>query len=130
MEKLIEIFRKKIASTETCFMRSLESQINWSARLVCIRGSRGTGKTTLILQHIKKTFSDSLDKVLYVSLDNLYFSDNSLLNFVDDFVKRGGKYLFLDEVHKYPDGRVQSKTFMTIIQSCTWFLQVLHFLKF
>lgn len=103
MERLIEIFRKKIASTETAFMRSLESQINWNARLVCIRGSRGTGKTTLIIQHIKKTFADSLDKVLYVSLDNLYFSDNSLLDFVDDFVKRGGTYLFLDEVHKYPD---------------------------
>lgn len=84
-------------------MRSLESQINWNARLVCIRGSRGTGKTTLILQHIKKTFADSLDKVLYVSLDNLYFSDNSLIDFVDGFVKRGGTHLFLDEVHKYPD---------------------------
>lgn len=103
MERLIEIFRKKIASTEMTFVRSLESQINWNARLVCIRGSMGTGKTTLILQHIKKTFADSLDKVLYVSLDNLYFSDNSLLDFVDDFVKRGGTHLFLDEVHKYPD---------------------------
>lgn len=103
MERLIEIFRKKIVSTEMTFVRSLESQINWNARLVCIRGSRGTGKTTLILQHIKKTFADSLDKVLYVSLDNLYFSDNSLLDFVDDFVKRGGTHLFLDEVHKYPD---------------------------
>lgn len=103
MERLIEIFRKKIASTETAFVRSLESQINWNVRLVCIRGSRGTGKTTLILQHIKKTFAGSLDKVLYVSLDNLYFSDNSLLDFVDSFVKRGGTHLFLDEVHKYPD---------------------------
>lgn len=103
MEKLIEIFRKKIVSTDMSFVRSLESQINWDARLVCIRGSRGTGKTTLILQHIKKAFSESLDKVLYVSLDNLYFSDNSLLDFVDSFVKRGGTYLFLDEVHKYPD---------------------------
>lgn len=103
MERLIEIFRKKIASTETAFVRSLESQINWNARLVCIRGSRGTGKTTLILQHIKKTFAGSLEKVLYVSLDNLYFSDNLLLDFVDGFVKRGGTHLFLDEVHKYPD---------------------------
>lgn len=103
MERLIEIFRKKIVSTEMTFVRSLESQINWNARLVCIRGSRGSGKTTLILQHIKKAFSGSLDKVLYASLDNLYFSDNSLLDFVDGFVKRGGTHLFLDEVHKYPD---------------------------
>ena len=103
MEKLIERFRKKIAATDLSFVRSLESQINWNARLVCIRGSRGTGKTTLMLQHIKKAFADNLAKVIYVSLDNLYFSDNSLLDFVDTFVKQGGKYLFLDEVHKYPD---------------------------
>ncbi len=85
------------------FIRSLESEINWNARLVCIRGSRGTGKTTLMLQHIKKTFSEKLNNVLYVSLDNLYFSDNSLIDFVDTFAKKGGTHLFLDEVHKYPD---------------------------
>ncbi len=103
MEKLIEFFRKKINSTNMTFIRSLEEQINWEARLICIRGSRGTGKTTLLLQHIKKNFSDKLDKVIYVSLDNLYFADNSLLDFVDSFAKRGGTHLFLDEVHKYPD---------------------------
>jgi hypothetical protein len=103
MEKMIERFRKKIAATDLRFVRSLESKINWDARLVCIRGSRGTGKTTLILQHIKKAFAGDLGKVVYVSLDNLYFADNSLIDFVDSFVKRGGEYLFLDEVHKYPD---------------------------
>ncbi|MDD7416273.1 MAG: AAA family ATPase [Treponemataceae bacterium] len=103
MEKLIEVFRKKIALTNLDFVRNIESQINWSARLICLRGSRGTGKTTLFLQHIKKTFGDNLSKVIYVSLDNLYFSDNSLVDFVDSFVKNGGQFLFLDEVHKYPD---------------------------
>ncbi len=103
MEKLIETFRKKINSTDMTFIRSLESKINWNARLICIRGSRGTGKTTLLLQHIKKTFVENLDKVIYVSLDNLYFSDNSLIDFVDTFVKHGGTHIFFDEVHKYPD---------------------------
>lgn len=84
------------------FIRNLEAQINWKARLICIRGARGTGKTTLMLQHIKKTFKN-LEKVIYVSLDNLYFSDHSLLDFVDSFAKHGGRFLFLDEVHKYPD---------------------------
>lgn len=102
MEKLIELFRKKIASTNMDFIRNLEAQINWKARLICIRGARGTGKTTLMLQHIKKTFKN-LEKVIYVSLDNLYFSDHSLLDFVDSFAKHGGRFLFLDEVHKYPD---------------------------
>lgn len=100
---MIERFRKKIAAMDLRFVRSLESKINWDARLVCIRGSRGTGKTTLMLQHIKKAFAGDLGKVVYVSLDNLYFADNSLIDFVDSFVKRGGEYLFLDEVHKYPD---------------------------
>ena len=85
------------------FVRGLEGQINWNARLICIRGSRGTGKTTLLLQHIKKAFGAKLENVIYVSLDNLYFSDRPLLDFVDSFAKRGGTHLFLDEVHKYPD---------------------------
>ena len=102
MEKLTELFRKKIASTNMDFIRNLEAQINWKARLICIRGARGTGKTTLMLQNIKKTFKN-LEKVIYVSLDNLYFSDHSLLDFVDSFAKHGGRFLFLDEVHKYPD---------------------------
>lgn len=103
MEKLIHGFRKKIALTTLDFIRSTENDINWNARLVCIRGPRGVGKTTLLLQHIKKTFSENLQNVLYVSLDNLYFVENSLIDFVETFVQRGGTHLFLDEVHKYPN---------------------------
>lgn len=103
MEKLIQGFRKKIALTTLDFIRSAENDINWNARLVCVRGPRGVGKTTLLLQHIKKTFSENLQNVLYVSLDNLYFVENSLIDFVETFVQRGGTHLFLDEVHKYPN---------------------------
>lgn len=102
MQELIELFRKKISLTEIDFIRSDEEGINWNSRLICIRGSRGTGKTTLILQHIKKTFANNLENALYVSLDNLYFADNSLIALADSFSKRGGTHLFLDEVHKYP----------------------------
>ena len=100
MEKIIEIFKKKMNQFLPDFERSLESRINWDARLICIRGSRGTGKTTLFLQHIKKSFPD-LKNVLYVSLDNYYFSKNSLVEFAENFVRHGGTHLFLDEVHKY-----------------------------
>ena len=55
----------------------------------------------MILQHIKKNFGDAPKEALYVSLDNIYFSNNRLLDFAHDFDKMGGKYLFLDEVHKY-----------------------------
>ena len=83
------------------FERELERKINWNARLVSIRGSRGTGKTTLFLQHIKKTFSNNLNKVLYVNLDNIYFSNNTLVELAEKFASRGGTHLFIDEVHKY-----------------------------
>ena len=102
MKDIIELFRKKISLTDISFIRSAEEQIHWNARLICIRGSRGTGKTTLLLQHIKKAFAQNLNTVMYVSLDNLYFSDHTLLEFADAFVKQGGTHLFLDEVHKYP----------------------------
>ena len=102
METLIQLFRKKISLTDTSFVRSIENEINWTARLICIRGARGTGKTTMLLQHIKQTFADNLSKVLYVSFDNLYFSSHSPIELADEFVRRGGTHLFIDEVHKYP----------------------------
>ncbi len=101
MEKLIEVFRKKMTAPLPTFERELERKINWNARLISVRGSRGTGKTTLFLQHIKKTFSNNLNKVLYVSLDNIYFSNNTLVELAEKFVSHGGTHLFLDEVHKY-----------------------------
>ena len=102
MEKLFEQYRRLIQHTELNVTRSLEGQISWDARLIGIKGSRGTGKTTLLLQHIKKTFADNLKTALYVSLDNLWFFNNTLTDLADYFVKHGGMYLFLDEVHKYP----------------------------
>ena len=101
MEKLIELCRKKMTGPLPVFERELERKINWNARLISVRGSRGTGKTTLFLQHIKKTFSNNLNKVLYVNLDNVYFSNNTLVELAEKFASRGGTHLFIDEVHKY-----------------------------
>jgi len=102
MEKLIDISTKKIEATNSTFKRFLIDEINWERRLIGIKGARGTGKTTLLLQYIKESFGVS-DEVLYISLDNIYFSDNKLVDLADTFAKSGGKYLFIDEVHKYPD---------------------------
>jgi len=101
MDNLIEKSHQKIREVDTRFIRSIMNNIDWNDRLIGIRGARGIGKTTLLLQRIKKYLGSS-PEVLYVSLDNLWFAEHSLLNLVDYFVKRGGKYLFLDEVHKYP----------------------------
>lgn len=83
------------------FQRYLLKEINWENRLVGILGSRGAGKTTLLLQRMKMLDSGP-DECLYVSLDDVYFSAHSLIDTAEAFRKTGGKYLFLDEVHKYP----------------------------
>jgi len=101
MENLYATFYQLLSRTNSDFVRYLYPKIRWNNRLIAITGARGTGKTTMILQHIKKTFGDAPKEALYVSLDNIYFSNNSLLDFAHDFDKMGGKYLFLDEVHKY-----------------------------
>lgn len=103
MEDLFEKYRQKVNYTSTTFVRSIMNDINWNSRLIGIKGVRGIGKTTLLLQYIKLNLSHELENTLYVSLDNIWFSNHSLIELVDYFVKRGGKYLFLDEVHKYPN---------------------------
>jgi predicted AAA+ superfamily ATPase len=91
-----------VEQTETKFRRYLLNKINWHNRLIAIKGARGSGKTTLLLQHIKLDLT--LDNtVLYISMEDLYFYDHTLLALADEFVLNGGIYLFLDEVHKYPN---------------------------
>lgn len=103
MDRLVEQFQRKLKATPLKLVRSLMSDIIWDARLIGIKGARGVGKTTLMLQYIKLNLKDEIDKTLYVSLDSFWFSDNKLIDLVDHFTKTGGKYLFLDEVHKYPN---------------------------
>jgi len=83
------------------FERYLKNQIDWNNRLIAITGARGTGKTTLLLQHIKEQYGNNPQDVLYISLDNIYFSTNRLYALVDDFYALGGRELYIDEVHKY-----------------------------
>jgi predicted AAA+ superfamily ATPase len=101
MEKLFDFFYRRLKQIDLRFTRYLSAQIDWENQLTGITGARGTGKTTLILQHIKKTFGNAPKDVLYVSLDNIWFSGNRLFDLANDFEKQGGRYLFIDEVHKY-----------------------------
>ena len=101
MEELVEKYRLKLSYITTDFVRSLDRDINWNARLIGVKGARGVGKTTMLLQHIKFSLANELDKTLYVTLDSIWFSNHTLVDLADNFAKRGGKYLFLDEVHKY-----------------------------
>ena len=93
---------RRIDTISTSFVRDMMNHIEWDARLVGIKGARGIGKTTLLLQRIK--LHHQLDgTVLYVSADNIWFGSHTLYDLANDFYMHGGKYLYIDEVHKYPN---------------------------
>jgi len=102
MEQLFDYQEKIFSSATPLLDRYLEKKIDWGSRLIAIKGARGAGKTSLLIKYIRSAFNND-PAALYVSLDHLYFSNNSLLDFADSFQKKGGMILFLDEVHKYPN---------------------------
>ena len=101
MDKLINKCRRLLALVNTNVVRELMQQINWDQRLISIRGARGVGKTTLMLQYLKLNGCDC-KRSLYISMDSVYFATHTLLEFVERFYQLGGKQLLIDEVHKYP----------------------------
>lgn len=107
MEHLIRKYRHVLDKTPTQFVRYLHDAVRWDARLVAILGSRGVGKTTMILQHIK--LFDDAATTLYVSADDIYFSSHRLVDLAETFYQNGGKKLYIDEVHKYPNWSAEIK---------------------
>ena len=103
MQQLFSTFYLQLNRISIDFKRYLYNEIHWQNRLIAIIGSRGTGKTTMLLQHIKLNFQPYSNEVLYASLDNLWFSTHSLIYLADEFAKQGGKILYLNEVHNYMD---------------------------
>ncbi|MCX6222556.1 MAG: AAA family ATPase [Bacteroidia bacterium] len=101
MDKLFEQFLKLLKETDSDYFRYIYTEINWKSRMIGLTGPRGVGKTTLVLQHIKKNLNPA--ETLYVTAEDFYFADNRLIDLTDTFVKRGGKYLFVDEIHKYEE---------------------------
>ncbi|MBE9469283.1 MAG: ATP-binding protein [Bacteroidetes bacterium] len=101
MRTLYQKFETLLQNTNTDFKRYLYEKVSWDSRMIGIIGARGVGKTTMILQHIKENLDSK--KALYVSADDMYFSENRLLDLADDFYKNAGEYLFIDEIHKYND---------------------------
>lgn len=81
------------------FVRYLHDEIDWTAQLIAILGARGVGKTTMLLQHIKRF--NSLEDTLFVYADNIYFTKHTLFDLATDFYKGGGRHLYIDEIHKY-----------------------------
>ena len=99
MDSLFIKQERLLAQTSTHIIRELMNQIHWDNPLIAIRGSRGVGKTTLMLQYIKLNFQPGSREVLYCTLDSIYFSNHTLSELIERFYLQGGKQLFLDEVH-------------------------------
>ena len=100
LQPLFNNYHRKIAKIDLRFKRYLYSQINWDARIISIKGARGVGKTTMLLQHILDNYKD-IDQTLYASLDDLWFTTHSLIDLVDWADQHGITRLYLDEVHRY-----------------------------
>lgn len=102
MDSLFQKMERLLVQTSVAMVRDLMHRIHWNQRLISVRGARGVGKTTMLLQYIKLNYPQRNGEVLYCTLDSLYFSRHSILELVEDFYIHGGRHLFLDEVHKYP----------------------------
>lgn len=100
IQPLYNNYHRKIAKVSLKFKRYLYNNIHWNSRIIGIKGARGVGKTTMLLQHIVENYQD-IDKTLYASLDDLWFSTHSLLDLVDWVDSHGINRLYLDEVHRY-----------------------------
>jgi len=101
MEALFRAYNRRIEEVQTGYLRYLYNNIDWEERLIGIKGAKGVGKTTLLLQHIKLAFPNR-SQAFYVSLDNIWFSSHTLSELVEYLYTHGVTHLFLDEVHKYP----------------------------
>ena len=102
MERLFERHNDYLSMVPMNYVRNFMQQVHWESRLIAIRGPKGVGKSTLMLQYINLHFKIGDRHVLYCSADSNYFSTHTLVDLAEYFVKRGGLWLFIDEIHKYP----------------------------
>ena len=108
LDEILRIYNRRLQGTPEGFKRYLIDKIDWRDNLIAVKGAKGTGKTTMLLQHIKESFTDK-DKALYLSLDNLWFETHSINDLIEYHYTHGGTHLFLDEVHYFPKWRTLIK---------------------
>ena len=108
MNRLIENYNRLLGESRPSTFRYLYESINWKNRLIVLKGARGVGKTTMLLQHIANAFEDT-SKALYVSADHIWFANHSLIDLAEYHYTHGGTHLFIDEIHKYPNWQQEIK---------------------
>ncbi|MBR4615966.1 MAG: AAA family ATPase, partial [Kiritimatiellae bacterium] len=99
VDELFEASNRQIRDESSVFHRYLMDEIDWRDRLICIKGPRGVGKTTLMRQHVKEAFGEDSPKAVYVSLDDLWFARHGVKDLVSYLYEHGFTHVFLDEAH-------------------------------
>ena len=102
MEAFYKTHEYLLAHTEGTYRRDLMDEIDWNDRLIGIKGTRGVGKTTFLIQYAQERFRYDRS-CLYVNMNNFYFQGKSLVEFAEEFIRRGGKVLLIDQVFKIPN---------------------------
>ena len=95
IEILYNTYYRKLSKVSLQYIRYLYEKINWNVRLIGIKGARGVGKTTMLLQRIKQTSPDG-STAFYISLDDLWFETHSLIELVEYLYTHGINHLYLD----------------------------------
>ena len=103
MEAFFRTHAYLVEHTNAPVRRTLMDEINWDDRMIGIKGTRGVGKTTFLLQYAKEKFGAHDKRCLYVNMNNFYFQSKGIADFAGDFVKNGGKVLLIDQVFKQPN---------------------------
>lgn len=103
MESFFRTHRYLVEHLQPSVRRELMDEINWNDRLIGIKGSRGVGKTTFLLDYAREYYGAENEKCLYVNLNHFYFTERTLFDFASEFYRRGGKVLLIDQVFKYPN---------------------------
>ncbi|WP_281642144.1 ATP-binding protein [Hoylesella loescheii] len=103
MEAFFRTHTYLVEHTNATLRRTLMDEIDWDDRMIGIKGTRGVGKTTFLLQYAKEKFARGDRQCLYINMNNFYFQSRGIADFAADFVNHGGKVLLIDQVFKQPD---------------------------
>lgn len=107
MESFFQTHAFLIEQFNAPIRRSLMDTIDWSYRMIAIRGPRGVGRTSFLLQFAKEKFDVRLRKCLYINMNNFYFQGRGIVEFAGEFVAQGGLVLLIDQAFKLTDWRRQ-----------------------
>ncbi|MBI5219135.1 MAG: AAA family ATPase [Bacteroidia bacterium] len=115
MESLYRLQNVLLANTSFAFRRNFIDSVHWDEWLTGVLGARGVGKTTCMLQYISENFKPNSREALYVTYDNPAIPYKNLFELADDFYKKGGKHLFVDEIRKYPHWAIELKNIYDLL---------------